>query len=99
MPELAIDGGTPVRTEPFPGRKPFGKEEEELLLEAVRSQNLFGKSGTFVPRFEKAFAEFYGMKYAQSCTSGTAAIHLAVGAVNPNPGTRSSRLRSRIQGA
>lgn len=86
MSELAIDGGTPVRSTPFPGRKPFGEEEETLLLEAVRSQNLFGKSGTFVPRFEKAFAEFYGARYAQSCTSGTAAIHLAVGAVNPNPG-------------
>ena len=86
MPELAINGGTPIRTEPFPSRKPFGKEEEDLLLEALRSQNLFGKSGTFVPRFEKAFAKFYGVKYAQSCTSGTAAIHLAVGAVNPNPG-------------
>jgi perosamine synthetase len=84
--KLAIDGGEPVRTTPFPGRKPFGVEEEALLLQAVRSQNLFGKSGTFVPRFEKAFAELYGVKYAQSCTSGTAAVHLAVGAVNPNPG-------------
>ena len=83
---LAINGGTPVRTEPFPSRKPFGQEEEDLLLEAVRSQNLFGKSGTFVPQFEKAFAEFYGAQYAQSSTSGTAAIHLAVGAVNPDPG-------------
>lgn len=86
MSELAINGGTPVRSTPFPERKPFGEEEEQLLLEAVRSQNLFGKSGTFVPRFERAFAELYGAKYAQSCTSGTAAIHLAVGAVNPNPG-------------
>lgn len=86
MSKLAIDGGTPVRTDPFPKREPFGEEEERLLIEAVRSQNLFGKSGTFVPAFEKAFAEFYGANYAQSCTSGTAAIHLAVGAVNPNPG-------------
>ena len=83
---LAIDGGSPVRTDPFQSRKPFGEEEEKLLLEAVRSQNLFGKNGTFVPQFEKDFAAFYGVKYAQSCTSGTAAIHLAVGAVNPDPG-------------
>ena len=83
---LAIDGGSPVRKDPFQSRKPFGEEEEKLLLEAVRSQNLFGKNGTFVPQFEKDFAAFYGVKYAQSCTSGTAAIHLAVGAVNPDPG-------------
>ena len=86
MDKLAVDGGPSVRTEPFPGRKPFGEEEEALLLQAVRSQNLFGKSGTFVKAFEKAFAEFYGVTYAQSSTSGTSAIHLAVGAVNPEPG-------------
>ena len=83
---LALHGGTPRRSEPFPTRKPFGEREEVLLLEAVRSQNLFGKTGTFVPRFEKAFAGFYGSAFAQSCTSGTAAVHLAVGAVNPDPG-------------
>ena len=84
--KLAAHGGTPVRTTPFPKRRPFGAREEELLIQAVRSQNLFGKSGTFVPEFERKFAEFYGRKYAQSCTSGTASVHIAVGAVNPDPG-------------
>ncbi|MCZ6632251.1 MAG: DegT/DnrJ/EryC1/StrS family aminotransferase [bacterium] len=84
--KLAIDGGPKVRTEPFPERTPYGKQEEDLLLQAVRSQNLFGKSGTFVKAFEEKFAAFYGMNYAQSSTSGTASIHLAVGAVNPEPG-------------
>ena len=83
---LAIDGGEKVRTTPFPKRTPFGQKEEDLLIQAVRSQNLFGKSGTFVKEFEQKFAELYGMNYAQSATSGTAAIHLAVGVVNPNPG-------------
>jgi dTDP-4-amino-4,6-dideoxygalactose transaminase len=84
--KLAMDGGPKVRTAPFPKRTPFGQREEDLLIQAVRSQNLFGKSGTFVPEFEKQFAAFYGVNYAQTSTSGTAAIHLAVGAVNPNPG-------------
>lgn len=83
---LAIAGGKPVRTKPFPPRRPFGTREEELVLQALRSQNLFGKSGTFVPRLEKEFAEFMGVAYAQTCTSGTAAIHIAVGTVNPEPG-------------
>lgn len=86
MEKLAIEGGPKVRTAPFPGRRPFGEREEALLLEAVRSQNLFGKNGTFIPEFEKRFAAFYGAGYAQSATSGTAAIHLAVGAVDPEPG-------------
>ena len=84
--KLALYGGERTRTAPFPSRTPFGKKEEELLLDAVRSQNLFGKSGTYVKDFEKQFADFYGMGYAQSSTSGTAAIHLAVGVVDPEPG-------------
>ena len=66
--KLAIDGGEKVRTTPFPKRTPFGQKEEDLLIQAVRSQNLFGKSGTFVKEFEQKFAELYGMNYAQSAT-------------------------------
>ena len=86
MEKLAIHGGPKVRTEPFPERAPFGEREEELLLQAVRSQTLFVKSGTFVKELEKEFAVFYGTQHAQASTSGTAAIHTAVGVVNPNPG-------------
>ena len=84
--KLAVYGGEKVRTAPFPARAPFGKKEEDLLVKAVRSQNLFGKSGTYVAEFERQFADFYGTGYAQSSTSGTAAIHLAVGVVDPEPG-------------
>ncbi|MDE3256898.1 MAG: DegT/DnrJ/EryC1/StrS family aminotransferase [Gemmatimonadota bacterium] len=76
MEELAIDGGKKVRTRPFPARAPFGQREEELLLDAVRSQNLFGKSGRYVKEFEASFSDFYGVRYAQSSTGGSAAIHL-----------------------
>ena len=63
MEKLAIDGGSKVRETPFPKRAPFGQKEEELLLEAVRSQNLFGKSGKFVKKWEESFAEFYGVRF------------------------------------
>ena len=53
MQNLAINGGPKTRTEPFPSRRPFGQKEEELLIEAVRSQTLFGKSGTFVKQLEE----------------------------------------------
>jgi len=86
MPKLAIDGGEPYRKEPFPARTPFGEEEISLVTEAIRSQNLFGLNGAKVTAFEKAFAEFYGAKYSVASTSGTAAIHIAIGTVNPNPG-------------
>ena len=84
--QLAVNGGPKVRETPFPKRAPFGEEEVALAAEAIRSQNLFRWSGHFVKDFEAAFAEFYGAPHAVAATSGTAAIHLAVGAVDPEPG-------------
>jgi len=84
--QLAIDGGEPYRREPFPARTPFGDEEIRLLTEAVRSQSLFGLGGRMVTRLENEFAALYGVKHAVASTSGTAAIHVAVGTVNPEPG-------------
>jgi len=69
-----------------PGRKPFGAEELRLLREALLSQNLFGQDGTMVPRFEKEFAVAYGVPHAIASTSGTAAIHVALGALDLEPG-------------
>ena len=68
------------------GRKPFGTEELRLLNEALVSQNLFGVDGKMVGSFEKEFAQMYGAPYAVASTSGTAAIHTALGALDLNPG-------------
>lgn len=84
--QLALAGGQPYRTTPFPKRTPFGEEEIALVTEAIRSQNLFGPAGDKVATLERRFAELYGVKHATASTSGTAAIHLAIGALNPNPG-------------
>ncbi len=68
------------------GRKPFDVEELKLLTEALLSQNLFGVDGKMVPAFEKEFARVYGTPYAVASTSGTAAIHTALGVLDLNPG-------------
>jgi perosamine synthetase len=81
---LAIDGGTPVRTKPFPSRAPFGDREVELVTAAIRSQSLF--RGPMVKQFEEGFARLYDAQYATASTSGTAAIHVAIGTINPEPG-------------
>jgi len=86
MSKLAIDGGEPYHKEHFPGRTPFGDEEVELVTEAIRSQNLFGLGGARTNQFQKDFAELYGVKHAVASTSGTSAIHIAIGTVNPDPG-------------
>lgn len=84
--KLAINGGAPVRTEPLPERKSFGPEEEAEVLDALRSQNLFYAGGSKVYAFVNAFKDLYGVHSAVPSTSGTAAIHVAVGTINPEPG-------------
>jgi dTDP-4-amino-4,6-dideoxygalactose transaminase len=88
---LAIDGGTPVRTRPFPtindalGRH-VGDEELALLEEVIRSGQLNRNNGTKVLALERAWAESFGVPHAVASTSGTAAIHTALGALPLNPG-------------
>jgi len=84
--KLAIDGGTPLRTEPFPYRKDIGAEELALVTEVINSGQLCLHGGEKVPQFEARFAQHYGVKHCTATTSGTAALHVAVGGINPNPG-------------
>jgi len=84
---LAIHGGEPVRREPLPTKRPIGEEELQQLREVIESGQLFRWTGTKVSEFEREFARFYGVKHAVASTSGTAAIHIALGAVNPDPGS------------
>jgi perosamine synthetase len=68
------------------GRQPFGAEELRLLRDALVSQNLCCIDGRMVPAFERAFAEAHDVPYAVASTSGTAAIHVALGAIDLEPG-------------
>ncbi|MBM4086410.1 MAG: hypothetical protein FJ272_16615, partial [Planctomycetes bacterium] len=87
MEKLAIHGGQPVRKQKIsPSGIRFGDEELQLLEEVIRSQKLNCNAGTKVREFERAWADYMGMRHAVMSTSGTAAIHIALGAVNPNPG-------------
>ena len=64
----------------------FGEEEIGYVTEALRSGTLTTTKGKFGKLLEQKFAEKFGAKYAYACTSGSAAIHIAVATVNPNPG-------------
>jgi dTDP-4-amino-4,6-dideoxygalactose transaminase len=68
------------------GRKLFDSEELRLVHKALLSQNLFSVDGRMIPAFEREFAQAYGVPYAVASTSGTAAIHTALGALDLNPG-------------
>ncbi|HIT75034.1 MAG TPA: DegT/DnrJ/EryC1/StrS family aminotransferase [Candidatus Avipropionibacterium avicola] len=89
--ELASAGGQPVRTTPFPsvgdlsGRR-IGEEEIAAVTDVLRSGKLNCTVGTRTKEFEDAFGELYGVSHVAASSSGTSALHLAVAAVNPNPG-------------
>lgn len=64
----------------------LGAEEIAYVTEALESGTLTTTKGKFGKMLEQKFAEKLGAKYAYACTSGSAAIHIAVAAINPNPG-------------
>ena len=84
--KLAINGGTPVRTRPFPGEKKVGAEELKELVDVIESGNMNRWGGTKVVKFEEEFGALHGVKHAIATTSGTASLHIGVGMVNPSPG-------------
>jgi dTDP-4-amino-4,6-dideoxygalactose transaminase len=47
---------------------------------------LFSVKGHHTKDFESKFGEMLGVEHAYACTSGTAAVHIAIAAVNPEPG-------------
>lgn len=90
--KLAIEGGEPVRRDPWPRRVQFGEEELNAVAEVVRdsmrdSGKLWRKGGTRTEEFEAEFAKFYGSKHAAASSSGTASIHLAIAACMLEPGS------------
>lgn len=82
--QLAINGGSPVRTLPFGPSHYFGEEDIEALIQVIHSGNV--SKGPLVRQFEDAFAARHGIAHVGTVTSGTAAMHTCVAAMNPDPG-------------
>src|SRR5512141_1618821 len=71
--ELAVDGGSPVRSRPFPSWPVFGERDEQAVLAALRSGK-WGLGGEAIPAFERAWEAFQGANHAVAVASGTAAL-------------------------
>jgi perosamine synthetase len=77
--KLAIFGGPKVKTTPYATGKRFGLEEVKELTEALEQNTLFYHSGKKVKQFLHDFNQLYGVNYSVAVSSGTAAIHVALG--------------------
>jgi 8-amino-3,8-dideoxy-alpha-D-manno-octulosonate transaminase len=90
--KLAIDGGTPVRTDGLHYR-PYGPQfyddvEKQELIDVLDSKAPFRWRGaeSKVLQFEKAYADHIGVKHAVAVTSGTTALFTAMAALEIGPG-------------
>ena len=81
MEKLAIHGGTPVKTTPYTNGQRYGEEELKQLKEALEQNTLFYWSGNKAKSLQKKFSSMCGVPYCVTTSSGTAAIHVALGAL------------------
>lgn len=79
-------GGKPVRTAPFPSWPVYGPEEEQALVEVVRSGHWYRGSGQMARRFEEAYARLTGARHCVATSSGTGALISSLGALGVGPG-------------
>ncbi|HUV07252.1 MAG TPA: DegT/DnrJ/EryC1/StrS family aminotransferase [Spirochaetia bacterium] len=86
MEQLALLGGPKTKIKPFGTGRRFGEQERREVLEALDSDVLFYVVGTKVHGMEARMRGMYGMKHCNGCSSGTAAVHIALGSLELPPG-------------
>ena len=95
MSNLAIHGGTAVRTRPFPTYVTIGEEEKRAVMEVLDSKVLSDFLGTWSPQFyggenvrklEEEWSAYFGVKHAVTVNSATSGLIAAVGASGVGPG-------------
>ncbi|MDH4308530.1 MAG: aminotransferase class I/II-fold pyridoxal phosphate-dependent enzyme, partial [Acidimicrobiia bacterium] len=78
MDDLALFGGAPVRSEPYPHWPDWDDTERNGLLEVLDSGRWWSSQGTKVKEFESAWASFCGVDETIAVTNGTHAIEVAL---------------------
>lgn len=72
--------------EPPPRRKRWGADELARLSEMVEQSSLFYWKGRQTAALIEAFQRLYPLRYCFPCSSGTAALHIAIAALRLKPG-------------
>jgi dTDP-4-amino-4,6-dideoxygalactose transaminase len=99
--KLALLGGAPLRTRPFPAWPVFDEREEHGLLEVLHSGKWWrfsygegvelrepepGQPRSKVAEFQEDFARRQDARYGIACANGTAALEIALKALGIGPG-------------
>lgn len=96
MSDLALFGGSPVRSEPFPPYYTIGDEERAAVNQLFDEKYLLSGfiaragdhflGGKYVKELERLFTEYFGVKHAVAFNSATTALQAAVAAAGIGPG-------------
>ncbi len=78
---LAVDGGQPVRTAPWPAWPVYDEREERALLDVLHSRRWGTLLGDYVSAFEARFAAFQGARFGVAVPNGTLALQMALRAL------------------
>lgn len=84
--KLAVLGGTPVRTAPFGTGSRYGEPEMAEIRDCFDHGSLIYWGGYKIGQLCETVKNYFGVKYCAGCSSGSAAIHAAVGAGLIEPG-------------
>jgi dTDP-4-amino-4,6-dideoxygalactose transaminase len=76
--DLALLGGTPVRSQSWHAWPVWNKDAESSMLDVLRSGNWYRGWGHKVEEFEKAYASEVQAKRCLATASGTAALQVAL---------------------
>jgi len=81
MQKLAILGGEPVKSTPFPVWPVYDESERLALLQVLDSRVWWRTPGTRTLQFESEFAAYQHARHGIAVTNGTAALEVAVAAL------------------
>ena len=84
MKDLAVFGGTPVRTMPYPSWPVFDERDEEAVVQTVRTGRWGGSPfpGPNTAEFALRFAEMHGEGIAVPMMNGTITMEVALRAAD-----------------
>ena len=83
MAELAVNGGTPVRTTAYPAWPEWDDRELDAVTSVIQSGTWggFPEPGTNASRFEEAFAAYQGARHGILMANGTVTMEVALKAL------------------
>lgn len=85
MPKLAIDGGDPVRSAPYPNWPTAGPRERELVNQVLDTFQ-WGGYHPIVGEFEQLFAQMHDCEHGIALANGSVALEVALEAAGVGRG-------------